>query len=70
MGWNIEIYSTPTKQFDWSVSHAYVINTYIYAVDMKFVCACVYVYVCVHVCVCVCACECVYVRVCLSVCVV
>ena len=28
LGWNIEIYSTPTKQFDWSVSRAYVINIY------------------------------------------
>ena len=31
--WNIgvvDIYSTPTDQFDWSVSHAYVINIYIY----------------------------------------
>ena len=27
--WNIEIYSTPTNQFDWSVSSAYVINIYI-----------------------------------------
>ena len=27
-GWNIEIYSTPTNQFDWSVSRAYVINIY------------------------------------------
>ena len=26
LGWNIEIYSTPTNQFDWSVSRAYVIN--------------------------------------------
>ena len=26
LGWNIEIYSTPTKQFDWSVSRAYVIG--------------------------------------------
>ena len=25
-GWNIEIYSTPTNQFDWSVSCAYVIG--------------------------------------------
>ena len=24
LGWNIEIYSTPTNQFDWSVSRAYV----------------------------------------------
>ena len=24
LGWNIEIYSTPTDQFDWSVSWAYV----------------------------------------------
>ena len=24
LGWNIEIYSTPTNQFDWSVSGAYV----------------------------------------------
>ena len=30
LGWNIEIYSTPTNQFDWSVSRAYVINIYIY----------------------------------------
>ena len=29
LGWNIEIYSTPTNQFDWSVSRAYVINIYI-----------------------------------------
>ena len=28
LGWNIEIYSTPTNQFDWSVSRAYVINIY------------------------------------------
>ena len=28
LGWNIEIYSTPTNQFDWSVSRAYVINVY------------------------------------------
>ena len=27
LGWNIEIYSTPMNQFDWSVSRAYVINT-------------------------------------------
>ena len=27
-GWNIEIYATPTNQFDWSVSRAYVINIY------------------------------------------
>ena len=26
LGWNIEIYSTPTNQFDWSFSRAYVIN--------------------------------------------
>ena len=26
LGWNIEIYSTPTNQFDWSVSRAYVIG--------------------------------------------
>ena len=26
LGWNIEIYSTPTIQFDWSVSRAYVRN--------------------------------------------
>ena len=26
LGWNIEIYSTPTNQFDWSVPRAYVIN--------------------------------------------
>ena len=26
LGWNIEIYSTPKNQFDWSVSRAYVIN--------------------------------------------
>ena len=32
LGWNIEIYSTPTNQFDWSVSRAYVINIYIYRV--------------------------------------
>ena len=30
LGWNIEIYSTPTDQFDWSVSRAYVINIYIW----------------------------------------
>ena len=29
LGCNIEIYSTPTNQFDWSVSRAYVINIYI-----------------------------------------
>ena len=29
LGWNIEIYSTPTNQFDWSVLRAYVINIYI-----------------------------------------
>ena len=29
LGWNIEIYSTPTNQFDWFVSRAYVINIYI-----------------------------------------
>ena len=34
LGWNIEIYSTPTNQFDWSVSRAYVINIYI--VHMSF----------------------------------
>ena len=28
LGWNIEIHSTPTNQFDWSVSRAYVINIY------------------------------------------
>ena len=27
LGWNIEIYSTPTNQFDWSVSRAYVIES-------------------------------------------
>ena len=32
LGWNIEIYSTPTNQFDWSVSRAYVINIYIYSI--------------------------------------
>ena len=26
LGWNIKIYSTPTNQFDWSVSCAYVIQ--------------------------------------------
>ena len=26
LGWNIDIYSTRTDQFDWSVSRAYVIN--------------------------------------------
>ena len=26
LGWNIEIYSTPTNQFDWSISRAYVIG--------------------------------------------
>ena len=31
LGWNIEIYSTPTDEFDWSVSRAYVINVYIIA---------------------------------------
>ena len=31
-GWNIEIYSTPMNQFDWSVSRAYVINIYISAI--------------------------------------
>ena len=30
LGWNIDIYSTRTDQFDWSVSCAYVINIYIY----------------------------------------
>ena len=30
LGWNIEIYSTPMSQFDWSVSRAYVINIIIY----------------------------------------
>ena len=30
LGWNIELYSTSTNQFDWSVSRAYVINIYIY----------------------------------------
>ena len=30
MGWNIEIYSTLTNQFDWSVSRTYVINIIIY----------------------------------------
>ena len=30
LGWNIDIYSTRTDQFDWSVSRAYVINIYIY----------------------------------------
>ena len=27
LGWNIEIYSTPTNQFDWSVPRAYVIES-------------------------------------------
>ena len=26
LGWNIEIYSTPMDQFDWSVSRSYVRN--------------------------------------------
>ena len=26
LGWNIEINSTPTHQFDWSVSRAYIIG--------------------------------------------
>ena len=30
LGWNIDIYSTRSDQFDWSVSHAYVIKIYIY----------------------------------------
>ena len=29
LGRNIEIYSTPTNQFDWSVSRAYVINIFV-----------------------------------------
>ena len=37
LGWNIEIYSTPTNQFDWSVSRAYVINIYIYIIYMSVV---------------------------------
>ena len=36
LGWNIEIYSTPTNQFDWSVSRAYVINTYIFILYLIF----------------------------------
>ena len=28
LGWNIDIYTTRTDQFDWSVSRAYVINIY------------------------------------------
>ena len=28
IGWNIEKYSTPTEQSDWSILRAYVINTY------------------------------------------
>ena len=33
LGWNIDLYSTRTDQFDWSVSRAYVINTIVRAVD-------------------------------------
>ena len=35
LGWNIEIYSTPTNQFDWSVSRAYVIDIYVCVYDQK-----------------------------------
>ena len=37
LGWNIDIYSTRTDQFDWSVSHAYVINIYICVYMKKIV---------------------------------